>query len=441
MAEAAHGPAPLIHAWRLVRATPGSDCGFGFLPASAMLQPNMTLRLCHTLNTKLLSVLLVAIFCVLRQPTAAADDTAAKGAAATNSCPTTGDVAITSLLRPIREKYDLPAMAAVVVTSDRVLACGAVGVRKRGTNVAVTLDDLWHLGSETKAMTAVLMAKLVERGALRWDSTMAAVFPELESEFAPTMRGLTPVHLLSHRAGLPANLTSSQYGGPDASALRLRAVQETLAKAPANPPGSNYLYSNLGYILAGAMAEKVTGRPWEQAMREEVFTPLKLASAGYGGTGTHGQVDQPWPHRKDGKPTSSNGPDVDNPPVLGPAGRVHATMHDWAKFIQDQLRGAQGKAGLLSPASYQRLHDPPFGGDYALGWLVVERPWGGGKVLHHTGDNTMNHASAWLAPRRDFALLICANQGGDTAAKACDAAASALIVWQQQASRDVDKAR
>ena len=69
----------------------------------------------------------------------------------------------------------------------------------------------------------------------------------------------------------------------------------------------------------------------------------------------------------------------------------------------------------------------PFGGNYALGWIVCERKWGGGKVLTHNGSNTMNYSVAWVAPKRGFAVLVCVNQGGDEAARACDEAASALI--------------
>jgi hypothetical protein len=112
---------------------------------------------------------------------------------------------------------------------------------------------------------------------------------------------------------------------------------------------------------------------------------------------------------------------------MGPAGRVHCTIQDWAKFIQDQLRGARGEPALLTSASYQKLHSPPFGGEYALGWLVVERAWGGGKVLNHAGDNTMNYANVWVAPQRDFAILVCVNRSGDKGFKASDEAVGALI--------------
>jgi CubicO group peptidase (beta-lactamase class C family) len=226
---------------------------------------------------------------------------------------------------------------------------------------------------------------------------------------------------------LPPNLSLGKYAGDDVMALRLRAVREELAKKPQSPPGKTYTYSNLGYIIAGAVAEKVTGKSWEQLMSSEIFEPLQMKSASFGGTGTPGKIDQPWPHTADGKPTAENGPTVDNLPAMGPAGRVHCTIQDWAKFVQDQLRGDRGEPALLKPEAYQTLHSTHFGGDYALGWMVAERSWGGGKVLNHAGDNTMNFANVWIAPKRDFAILVCVNQSGKAAFAASDDAIGALM--------------
>jgi hypothetical protein len=132
-----------------------------------------------------------------------------------------------------------------------------------------------------------------------------------------------------------------------------------------------------------------------------------------------------------GQPTPNNGPAVDNPEVMGPAGTVHYSLSDWAKFVGDQLRGDRGERALLRTESYKHLHTPAFGGDYASGLLVTERPWGGGTVLTHAGSNTMNYAVVWLAPKRDFAVLVCTNQGGDSASKGTDEAAAVLIRLHQ----------
>jgi CubicO group peptidase (beta-lactamase class C family)/tRNA A-37 threonylcarbamoyl transferase component Bud32 len=361
-------------------------------------------------------------------PVGPAPALAAHTGTATAFCPMVGDEAVTQALKPIRQQFNVPAMAVAVVTSDGIKYVGAVGVRKRGTDIPVGLDDLWHLGSDTKAMTSTLIARLVERGQLKWDSTLGEVFPDLAPQMNPEFKKVTLLQLLSHRGALPENLNLYNYLGNDVESLRRRAVRDELAEQPVSTAGSQFAYSNLGDIIAGAVVEKVTGESWENAISNEVFKPLEMKSAGFGGTGTPGQIDQPWPHTADGRPTAKNGPDMDNPPVMGPAGRVHCSIQDWARFIQDQLRGARGESGtLLKPASYWTLQNPPFGGDYALGWIVTQRDWAGGKALNHGGDNTMNCANVWIAPQENFAILVCVNQSGDAAFQASNAAVGAMI--------------
>jgi CubicO group peptidase (beta-lactamase class C family) len=397
-------------------------------------RPQFPLQLCRLFFHLLLLLLLLPL---LRFLSSAADDNPQ------TPCPVAGDEQITQRLRPIREKYDVPAMAAAIVTSRGLEKIGAVGVRKWGTNVAVTLADMWHIGSDTKIMTSTLAAKLVEQGKLQWDSKPFEVFASAASRFDPGFKDVTLLHLLSHRAGLPANLEWSKFSKKGSiREQRLAVVQEALAQPPKSAPGSEYLYSNLGYVIAGAMIEQVTGMSWESAMQQEIFRPLGMRSVGFGGLGTPGQIDQPWGHVKARKPVSDCGPAVDNPPVLGPAGRVHCSLQDWSLFIADQLRGLRGQAALLKPATYQVLVKPPFGGDYALGWGTADRSWGGGKVLNHCGCNTMYYANAWLAPERDFAILVCANLGLD-AFQATDEAVAGLIHYadtSKSPSRQSNKA-
>lgn len=337
---------------------------------------------------------------------------------------------IRGLLEPIRAEYRLPAMAGAVVTSGGLQALGAVGVRRAGTDIPVTDGDLWHLGSDTKAMTAALIGSLVEKGLLRWETTVGEIFPELVKNNPSPLAGVNLLHLLSHRSGLPPDPTAGWWIVPRADTIqgrRLNVLAMALKDKPVAAPGEKYVYSNFGYVVAGAMAEQVTGAPWEELISAEIFNPLGMRSAGFGGVGTPGEIDQPWGHGADGKPVLRNGPDIDKPPVLGPAGRVHCKLEDWAKFVADQLRGARGESGLLKPETYRILHTPPFEGNYALGWIVVEREWGGGKVLSHAGSNLMNYALVWMAPLKDFAVLIVTNQGGPAAERACDKAAAALI--------------
>ena len=336
---------------------------------------------------------------------------------------------VAEALEAIRLRHDVPALAGAIVTTGGLDRAAAVGTRRRGDDAPATTNDLWHLGSCTKAMTAALMARLAEKGGPGWKTPLAGAFPGVAGSFHPGWTNVTLRHLVEHRAGLPANLDWASFGrgGAPVADQRIAVVRQALAAAPRSPPGSAYEYSNLGYVIVGAAVEQAAGVPWEEAIRREVFDPLGMKRTGFGGTGTPGELDQPWGHTENGRPVRRNGPDMDNPPVLGPAGRVHATLHDWALFVADQLRGARAAPALLPAAASRSLHTPALGGEYAAGWVTVERPWGGGTVLSHNGCNTMNYSVAWVAPLRGFAVIVCVNQAGDRAAKAADEAASALI--------------
>jgi CubicO group peptidase (beta-lactamase class C family) len=336
------------------------------------------------------------------------------------------------LLEPIRSRHDLPALAVCVICNGKIEATEAVGLRSIGTKVKVTAADEFHLGSCTKAMTATLIASLVEEGRLSWTTTIAQGLPRVAKQIRPEYRDVTLDQLLCHHAGLPAETFPK---GPLLDAVfRLRTVHEQrlgyamlmLNQEPEAPPGSRYLYSNTSYIIAGTIAEVRTGVGWEELMRRRIFRPLRMGTAGFGPAGTPGRLNQPLGHkRENGRLVSLEpGPAADNPPLLGPAGTVHVSLGDWAKFVIDHLRGARGQRGLLHVETYRHLHAPPSGSDYAFGWLVLNRPWGGGTVLHHAGTNTFNYAMVWAAPERDFAVLIGTNVDDF---KACDEVAAAVI--------------
>ena len=160
-----------------------------------------------------------------------------------------------------------------------------------------------------------------------------------------------------------------------------------------------------------------------------LFKPLGMTTAGFGAMGTSGRIDQPRQHRiKDGKLSAVEpGRLSDNPPVIGPGGTVHCSIKDWAKFVGAHLEGAKGEGALLKSETFGVLHTAAFGGTYAPGWVITKRDWAGGEVLTHTGCNTTSFAVVWMAPKRDFAVLVASNQGKGEVAKGCDEAAWTLI--------------
>ena len=332
---------------------------------------------------------------------------------------------IVAALAPVRAQSRLPALAGAIVNSRGLVAGGVVGVRKLDSDVPATLEDQWHLGSDTKAMTATLIGLLIDDGKLKFESTIEAIFPDLASKLPERFRKTTVAELLAHRSGLPrgANLSSISEKGTLIE-RRIDVVKSVAQAEWVAPPNAKTSYSNWGYVILGAITERISGQPWETFVAQRIFAPLEMKQVGFYGMGTVGKIDQPWPHKK-GKPMPKNGPQTGNSPVMAPAGAVHCPLGEWAKFIANELRGLRGEPSLLSPATFKRLHTPYANANYAGGWLVGTRPWAKGPTFTHAGSNLMNYAVAWLAPKRDVAFLVCTNEG--EGAKPCESAVSGLI--------------
>lgn len=372
---------------------------------------------------------------------------------------------VSDLLAPIIEKNKVPGLVAVLIDGDSIKLHGATGIRTRGSDAKVTIRDQFHLGSCTKAMTATLCAMLVEGGTLRWESTIGEVFPdEVAAEGVdPAWKDVTLLQLLTHHAGVPGDLSADGLWG------RLRKIKDpvegrrelllgVLKHPPKTKPGTGFEYSNGGTAIAGHMAEVARDMAWEELMQRRVFEPLGITSAGFGAPGSMGEVDQPRGHTEAGIAIVP-GPLADNPAAIGPAGTVHMSVPDWAKFIAMHLEGARqedeaidkaaneaadksaGSGVLLTGASFKVLHTPfevRMGGDgnqdaanrgasYACGWGVLKRGWAGGRVLTHSGSNTMWFCTVWIAPKKNIAVMAACNQGGDAGAKATDQAVGMLV--------------
>lgn len=326
----------------------------------------------------------------------------------------------------------VPGLVAAAVYNGRIIAAGATGVRKYGDPAPVTLNDKFHLGSCTKSMTGTLAAMLVADGKIKWQTTVAEVFPEMEMH--PDFKKATLLQFASNSAGVPHEVPHEiwEKAGNDRDKpereVRLEFVRALLSKPPAYPPGTQNVYSNGGFTIAGAMLEKVSGKPYADLIRERLFKPLHLDSAGFGAPARRGRIDQPLGHvlRKGEVIAILPGPEDDNPPAITPAGRVHLSILDFGRYASFHLGTAEDSP--LDAKALGFLHTPvPPGDDYGVGWRRVQRTWAGGTALTHNGTNTMNFAVMWLAPDKKFAAVAACNIDSGLGAQACDKAVSFLI--------------
>lgn len=337
------------------------------------------------------------------------------GSSATTTVPTTevseAEVAKTLQSVVARAAADdaIPAMGATVFTRTAVLEQAIAGVRRNGEDVAATVNDRFHLGSDTKAMTAALTARLAERGILGFDVTVAEAFTEFET-VDPGFEGVTIRQLLSHTAGIDDSMVLGTDIGIDEvndpiPLQRAVSAEWLFGRPPQHAPGDQFMYSNVGFVMAGAAMEAATGQAWEELVDAEVFQPLGMSSCGFGAPGQGDDGDQPWGHSETNDPVPP-GPMADNHPVLGPAGTVHCTMDDWVKFLQEMMLALDGQSEWLTQESAETIFTPVTD-DYALGWGIYTE--GDLVVYTHDGSNTMWYASVGLVPESDLGFVIVSN--------------------------------
>ncbi len=350
---------------------------------------------------------------------------AAQAAQESTAAPAHADRSIARYLTgPVSENRS-PGLFAAILDADGIRSIAAVGERKQGSSKKITVDDLVHIGSLTKAMTSVMLARLVAEGVFPtgWETSIGEVFPELVGKIHLDYEPVSLDSLLRMRGGIARNAADWRaYRDKEIKERRYRILRTNLAKPPKVASG-DFLYSNLSYMVAGAMAERLTGKSWEDLMKERVFAPLGMTTAGFGAPGRWLRTDQPWGHRR-----GSNGvwkaKQTDNPAALGPAGTVHLSLADYAKFVKLWFKGTVPAIMDRNRLDYLAT---PHSGRYAAGWGVRERSWGRGTVLTHTGSNTYWRITIWLAPNLDRAFLAGANSDEEGTHRMLDGIIGKLI--------------
>lgn len=353
---------------------------------------------------------------------------------------------LTTALESVRARHGIPGMAAVVLHGDHIVAKGAVGVRRRGAPEPVTLEDLFHLGSCTKAMTATLAALLIQEGKIDWTTTLDDMFGHTAKDMHPSWRKVTLQQILAHRAGFRSGndvwaLLDAEVLESTASLSEVRRVFVTkhLSEGPESTPGTRESYSNIGFIVVASALEGITGRSWEGLMEERLFKPLGITTGGFGAPGTPGRIDQPWGHDREGEPVDPGSARSDLPLYAGPAGTVHMNVADWAKFVSLHLRGNSAnpnrRVELLNDKTFEDLHSLMPGGVFSGGWAfdtiafaTATAPGAKLKVLVHNGSNSLWYSKMLVVPEKDLAVLVACNRGGAAfGGKAVDEAGGELL--------------
>ncbi|MFZ6742794.1 serine hydrolase domain-containing protein [Undibacterium sp. JH2W] len=310
-----------------------------------------------------------------------------------------------------RKDSGYPGLSVTIVNQDKIETVVS-GVREINTSKTVLATDYFQMGSLTKAATSTMIARLVEQKKIRWDSTVAEIFPEWRTQMRPEFLTVTLEQILHHRSGLPREINDATAAKAiplltgNSVADRRALVGLMLQDAPEFTPNSKMQYSNIGYTLAGLMAETVGGDSYESLMQKELFGPLAMKAY-------LGFPEDKGPNNNVGHTLVSGSWKV-TAPVYDPryayfinaAGGMTLTLADYGIFLRENLRGLQGQSSYLSKASFIALHTPI--DEYGLGWGVVNLPQLG-NISTHNGTELTYYSATYLIPSKNVAIAVTCN--------------------------------
>ncbi|MEV4108731.1 serine hydrolase domain-containing protein [Nonomuraea sp. NPDC049695] len=317
----------------------------------------------------------------------------------------------------LRAAHHVPGATLAVLAGGQVYEL-ASGVLHRGTGVAVSPDSVFLSGSIAKVYTATLVMRLVGEGKLDLDARVVDVLPEFATPDEAATKVITVRQLLSHTGGVTNDFSYDSGRGDDCLARYVEAAREVALDCP---PGTAISYGGLGYVVLGRLIEVVTGKTWDQALKDLIFTPLGLErsmtlpeealafQAAMSHLGEPGQDPDPAPVW-DMMPRSA-----------GPAGRIITSSGDMVRFARMHLAGGLAPDGTrvvdaAAVAAMQRREvDVPdkwtvSADGWGLGWTLYD--WNGVFGYGHDGAAIGQYAYLRVVPEAGVAVALMTNGGG-----------------------------
>jgi CubicO group peptidase (beta-lactamase class C family) len=340
-----------------------------------------------------------------------------------------------ALVERARSAFHVPGIALAVVKDGKVITEKGYGVRRMGDAAPVTPRTLFRIASNTKAFTAAALAILVDEGKLHWSDHVVDLLPGFQMYDSYVTREMTVADLLVHRSGLGLGEGDLMFF-PPSDLSREDILHRLRFLKPATSFRSHYAYDNLLYLVAGQLIPAVTGKSWDDFVKERIFTALGMTSSATRTEALLTGGDVATPHAEvDGRMQPLAQENVDN---NAPAGSIVSCAHDLAKWMIVQLNGGAMENGRLFSEAQSRtmwtgltilpIESFPPGAapalealrpnfnEYALGWNT--RDYRGHKLVGHTGGLSGFVSRTLLVPDLKLGIVVLTNaeaEGAHTA--------------------------
>ena len=315
-------------------------------------------------------------------------------------------------------RWEVPGLAIAIVQEGKVIHARGYGVRGIGADAKVDAETVFCIASCTKAFTASAIAKLIDKANMQWDDPIAKHLRSFQLSDPELTARVTIRQALSHRTGLPtANmLWRSGAFASEEILSRLRWLK------PVAAPGERFLYNNNMYLVLGKMVEQVSGRKWNDFLRNELIEPLGMKSTVADSSGIRGLENVAAPHASDNGKVQRIQPYC--PDIIAPAGAIHSNVLDMAQWLTMHLEGGRSDGRqILSNARIEEMHTAPRRAEreapaepnvprapmsnYGLGWFFNDHA--DRRVIEHSGVQTGFVSWVAMMPEERLGLVVLAN--------------------------------
>ncbi|HKP87831.1 MAG TPA: serine hydrolase [Blastocatellia bacterium] len=324
----------------------------------------------------------------------------------------------------VLKEFEVPGLAIAIVKDGKVVLAKGYGVRKLGEPTAVDENTLFGIASNTKAFTAAALAMLVDEGKIGWDDPVIKHLPGFQLYDPYVTREMTIRDLLTHRSGMGLGAGDLLWW-PPTDYSREELVRRLRYIKPASSFRSRYAYDNVLYMVAGQVITAVTGKSWDDFVKQRIFVPLGMTTSNTSVAALSSSADVATPHAKvNGRVQPVSPLPLDN---VAPCGAINSSVAEMAKWVIAQLnRGAISEGNRLFSERQSRemwsaqtilpLGDPPAHlaplranfAAYGLGWGLTE--YRGAKTVSHTGGLLGYVSRVTLVPDLNLGVIVLTNQ-------------------------------
>ena len=334
---------------------------------------------------------------------------------------------IEATVKKAMDMFQVPGVAVAIVKDNQVVMSKGFGVIEHGKSAKVTPDTLFGIASNTKAMTAAILASLVDEGKLTWRTKVIDIIPEFQMPDAYVTREFTIIDLLSHNSGLGLGAGDLMIW-PETTLTNADVIKGLKHLPQVSSFRSEFAYDNLMYVIAGEIIGKLTGMTWQEAIQARIFTPLGMnntrATFSQIPSGNHNVARAHVP--LEGKLNVVGGNFLEK---FSSAGAVASSVNDmtlWLKtllnkgtyanesnkevrlFSNEQSRAMWQARTILPVSEAATNQDKTHFSAYGLGWFLKD--YHGVKLIHHSGGILGMVSKVVVVPEENLAMVILTNQ-------------------------------